>query len=56
VNFQQLVSEAEGKAANQGYDVAKLPVVDANGDPVETVMVKPVKVGSKSRWVVQVRS
>ena len=54
MNFQQLVSEAEAKAANQGYDVASLPVMTPSGKTIANVHVKTVAVGKKAVWAVVV--
>jgi hypothetical protein len=54
VNFQQLVTHAEAKAANQGYDVTKLPVMTPSGKQIENVHVKTVAVGKKAVWAVVV--
>lgn len=54
MNFQQLVSHAEAKAANQGYDVAKLPVMTPSGKAIENVHVKTVRVGERAVWAVVV--
>jgi hypothetical protein len=54
VNFQQLVSQAEAKAANQGYDVAKLPVMTPSGETIGNVHVRTVAAGKKAVWAVVV--
>lgn len=57
VNFQQLVSAAEAKAANQGYNVAKLPVMTPDGKLVELVEVRQVQIADrKAVWAVVVQS
>lgn len=40
--FQKLVSDAEAKAHNLGYNVAKLPVMTPSGKLISTVEVRTI--------------